>query len=139
MVARETVSFVFPRVLKHQDSRENKTNQFPEGPYIKCFVIYLEFIQQKQANKDGMRATTAQVILSLERTEHELEIWLINFKQSVTSMLILKAKYIQKKRSHKVHHFTCISGFKFDVCVKLCLRNYNLLRGTYCNPVVDHY
>ena len=28
---------------KHQDSRENKTNQFPEGPYIKCFVIYLDF------------------------------------------------------------------------------------------------
>ena len=26
-----------------QDSRENKTNQFPEGPYIKCFVIYLDF------------------------------------------------------------------------------------------------
>ena len=28
---------------KRQDSRENKTNYFPEGPYIKCFVIYLDF------------------------------------------------------------------------------------------------
>ena len=24
---------------KHKDSRENKTNWFPEGPDIKCFVI----------------------------------------------------------------------------------------------------
>ena len=45
---RETVSFVFPRVLmfclrKHQDSRENITNWFPEGPDIYCFVIFLDF------------------------------------------------------------------------------------------------
>ena len=24
---------------KHQDSRENRTNQFPEGPYIKCLIV----------------------------------------------------------------------------------------------------
>ena len=28
---------------KHYDSRENETNWFPEGPYIKCFVMYLDF------------------------------------------------------------------------------------------------
>ena len=49
----ETVSFVFPRVLmfpstsspeiKHQDSRKNKTNWFPKGPGIKCFVTFLDF------------------------------------------------------------------------------------------------
>ena len=33
-------SFVFPRVLM---SRENKTNWFPKGPCIKCFVISLNF------------------------------------------------------------------------------------------------
>ena len=32
-------SFVFPRVLM----RENKTNWFPEGPDIKCIVIFLDF------------------------------------------------------------------------------------------------
>ena len=26
-----------------QESRENKTNWFPEGPDIKCFVILLDF------------------------------------------------------------------------------------------------
>ena len=26
-----------------QDPRENKTNWFPEGPDIKCFVIFLDF------------------------------------------------------------------------------------------------
>ena len=39
---------------KHQDSRENKTNWFPEGPGIKCFVIFLDFhfkvLQQQQKN-----------------------------------------------------------------------------------------
>ena len=44
----EGYSFVFLRVLmfpetksgKNQDSRESKTNWFPEGPDIKCFVDY---------------------------------------------------------------------------------------------------
>ena len=46
----------FPRRSrgKHQDSRENKTNWFPEGPDIKCFVIFLDFhsnvLQQQQKN-----------------------------------------------------------------------------------------
>ena len=40
--------FCFPespdvRLGKHQDSRENKTNWFPEEPDIKCFVIFLDF------------------------------------------------------------------------------------------------
>ena len=73
MVPRETVNFVRPRVLifpetKHQDSREKKTNWFLEGPYIKRFVIYLDFLlnnHMAKANKqikDGVRATTAQFI-----------------------------------------------------------------------------
>ena len=38
-------SFVFPGRSrgKHQDSRENKTNWFPERPDIKGFVIILDF------------------------------------------------------------------------------------------------
>ena len=56
---RETVSFVFPRVLtfphgKHQDSRENKANWFPEEPDIKCFVIFLDF--HFNSNKRIIRA-----------------------------------------------------------------------------------
>ena len=39
---------------KHQDLREKKTNWFPEGPDIKCFVILLDFhfyvLQQQQEN-----------------------------------------------------------------------------------------
>ena len=27
--------------VSRDNSRENKTNQFPKGPYIKCFVIYM--------------------------------------------------------------------------------------------------
>ena len=38
-------SWCFPRRSrgKHQDSRENKTNWFPKGPDIKCFVIFRDF------------------------------------------------------------------------------------------------
>ena len=56
MFPRETVSFVFPRVLssrKHQDSRKNKTNWFPEGPDIKCFVIFLDLHFNKNKRVTG--------------------------------------------------------------------------------------
>ena len=39
----------------------NKTNQFPEGPYIKCFVIYLDFPLSNRAVVFGAGATTAQL------------------------------------------------------------------------------
>ena len=39
---------------KRQDSRENTTNWFPEGPDIKCSVTFLDFqfnvLQQQQKN-----------------------------------------------------------------------------------------
>ena len=36
---------MFPETKSRETSgsRENKTNLFPEGTYIKCFVIYLDF------------------------------------------------------------------------------------------------
>ena len=43
-----------PEGNKHQDSRENKTNWFSQGPDIKCFVIFQAFhfivLQQQQRN-----------------------------------------------------------------------------------------
>ena len=38
-------SWCLPEVKSREtsDSRENKTNWFPEGPDIKCFVIFLDF------------------------------------------------------------------------------------------------
>ena len=56
MLDPEGHCFVFARVHlgKHQDLRENKTNWFPEGPDIKCFVTFLDFhfnvLQQQQKN-----------------------------------------------------------------------------------------
>ena len=56
MLDPEGHCFVFPRVHlgKHQDLRENKTNWFPKGPDIKCFVTFLDFyfniFQQQQKN-----------------------------------------------------------------------------------------
>ena len=36
--------FLRLRLRKYQDSREKKTDQFPGGPTIKYFVIYLDFL-----------------------------------------------------------------------------------------------
>ena len=43
--SRGIKSWCFPRLRlgKHQNSRENKTNWFPEGHDIKCFVIFPDF------------------------------------------------------------------------------------------------
>ena len=40
---------------------KTKLNQFPEGPYIKCFVIYLDFHIAKTNKQSAVRATTAQL------------------------------------------------------------------------------
>ena len=40
-IPRETVSFVFPRVIRTRG--RTKLTGFPEGPDIKCFVIFLDF------------------------------------------------------------------------------------------------
>ena len=63
MVPRETVSFVFPRVLMFPETKfgENKTNQFPKGLYIKCFVIYLDFLLSNRAVVFSAGATTARL------------------------------------------------------------------------------
>ena len=39
---------------KHQDSRESKTNWFPEGAGIKCFVIFLDFHFNSKKRITGM-------------------------------------------------------------------------------------
>ena len=43
LFSRESWCFLRRSQGKHQDSRENKTNWFPEGTDIKCFVIFLAF------------------------------------------------------------------------------------------------
>ena len=55
---RETV-----RLGKHQDSRENKTNRFPEGPDIKCFVIFLDFYFNKNKRITGANQNSRLGIL----------------------------------------------------------------------------
>ena len=62
-------SWCFPRQSrgKHQDSREKKTNYFPEGPYIKCFVTYLDFPLNShiaKRNKQRRRAGNNCAIVS---------------------------------------------------------------------------
>ena len=64
-------SFVFPRVLM---SRENKTNWFPEGPCIKCFVISLDFHFNSnkritRANQKSRLGTYNNTNLILKTTE----------------------------------------------------------------------
>ena len=47
---------------RHQDSRENKTDWFPEGSDIKSFVIFLELsLQRQQKNNRSERKRTKTV------------------------------------------------------------------------------
>ena len=66
----------FPRRSrrKDQDSRENKTNWFPEGPDIKCFVIFLHFHFNSNkritgANPNSRLGTYSNTNLILKTTE----------------------------------------------------------------------
>ena len=75
-------SWCFPqlRLGKHQDSRENKTNWFPERPDIKCFVIFLDFHFNSNkritgANQNSRLGTYNNTNLILQTTE-----WMI-YKQ----------------------------------------------------------
>ena len=69
-------SWCFPRLLlgKHQDSRENKTNWYPEGPDIECFVIFLDFHFNSnkritEANQNSRLGTYNNSNLILKSTE----------------------------------------------------------------------
>ena len=57
MLLRREIFFISSLETSGLEGKQNYIcNKFPEGPYIKCFVIYL-----KQTNKDGVQATTAQL------------------------------------------------------------------------------
>ena len=62
-----------------KDSRENKTNWFPEGPDIKCFVIFLDFHFNSNkritgANQNSGLVTYNNTNLILKTTE-----WMIPY------------------------------------------------------------
>ena len=68
LFSRESRCFPRRSRWKHQDSRKTKLTSFPafpEGPYIKCFVIYLDFPLSnhiaKTNKQSAVRATTAQL------------------------------------------------------------------------------
>ena len=102
MVPRETVTFVSRRG-KHQDSRENKTNWFPEGPYIKCFVIYLDFPLNNHKAKFCVRATTAQLYPGRDTFEFDQE--------HVTS-----AHFVEWKSSYVKYS----TGIFWNICHEEC-------------------
>ena len=59
---------------KHQDSRENKSNLFSEGPDIKYFVIFLDFHFNSNkritgANQNSQLCTYNNTNLILKTTE----------------------------------------------------------------------
>ena len=74
MVPRETVSFVFPR-------------EFPEGPYIKCFVIYLDFHVAKTKKQRRRAATTTQLYSG--RDTFEIDQGHVTKNQPITVLILL--------------------------------------------------
>ena len=83
-------SWCFPRWSrgKHQDLREKKTNWFPEGPYIKCFVIYLDFPLNNHIEKNKQRRRAGNNCSIVSRSGY---IW------------ILSGARDQESTNHSVH------------------------------------
>ena len=72
--SQESWCFPWQNWGKHQDSRENKTNWFPKGPDIKCFVIFLDFHFNSNkritgANQNSRLGTYNNTNLILKTTE----------------------------------------------------------------------
>ena len=55
---RKAVSFVYPR--------ENKTNWFPEGRDIKCFVIFLNFHFNSNKRITGANKTVDSILIETQ-------------------------------------------------------------------------
>ena len=51
---------------EHQDSRENKTNWFPEGPDTKCFVIFLDFHFNSSRRITGANQNSRLVLITTQ-------------------------------------------------------------------------
>ena len=71
---KQLVLFSRLHLGKHQELRENKTNWFPEGPDIKCFVIFLDFHFNSNkritgANQNSQLGTYNNTNLILKTTE----------------------------------------------------------------------
>ena len=49
---------MFPLTSSRENSRENKTNWFPERPEIKCFVIFLDFHFNSNKRMTGANKNT---------------------------------------------------------------------------------
>ena len=47
-----------------RDFREKKTNWFPEGPYIKCFVIHLNFPFKRSHSKNKESTTSSFTVIN---------------------------------------------------------------------------
>ena len=85
----ENPSWCFPRRSQGnpQDWRKNKTNWFPEGPDIECFVIFLDFHFNSNkritgANQNSRVGTYNNTNLILQTTE-----WMI-YKQKYFPYII---------------------------------------------------
>ena len=75
--------------------RENKTNKFPSEPYIKCFVIFLDFPLNNhitKTNKDGVQATTAQLLLYPGWDTFEFDVRHVTKNQPITVLILFSER-----------------------------------------------
>ena len=113
MVLRETVTFVFPGVLMFPSTlsqetsglEENKTNQFPLWPYIKCFVIYLDLplnnhvlLYSACSNNSAIISQSGYILIWSEARDKE------STNQSAR-FLEWKSKYLTTKRNPYTNMF----------------------------------
>ena len=103
VVPRETESFVFPRILifpetkgrKHQDSRENKTNLFPQGP-VTSVLFYIFRLSLKKSFSKNMLLYSARgqqlrncIQVGIGRDTFEFDQKHVTKNQAITALVLL--------------------------------------------------
>ena len=83
-----------------------------------CFVSRAIRLSSKSRILN-VKARGAFLARSIERKLLLSKLLRISCSQTDSADAIRSDSWHPLKRQHKVHHFTCISGFEFYVCVKL--------------------
>ena len=131
-MARETVSFVLT------DSREAKTNWFPEGPDSNCFVIFLDshFNSNKRitgANQNSLLGTYNNTNFILKTTE-----WMIYKVLSLYYLHLLPPLAAASLLDNFKNHCLLAWGFFFVLSCSFTKKKTGSVFPAFCHATFHH-
>ena len=123
---------------KHQDSRETKTNWFPEGPDSKCFVIFLDshFNSNKRitgANQNSLLGTYNNTNFILKTTE-----WMIYKVLSLYYLHLLPPLAAASLLDKFKNHCLLAWGFLFVLLCSFTKKKTGSVFPAFCHVTFHH-